>query len=356
MAKREWKWMAWRHGSAAGMHQLQLLETVQPNRVRRLARGCLALGIVVWLVHSVGIEAMASQFADVDLGLLSVATALLAVDGLAKARNWQHLLTAALGVDSLGYGRVATWHFGGGFLGAVVPSSAGTDACRVLLALRALGGHTASCAASILTVNALGWFMGSMLGILGMLVLGQTGELPQLLRPAILVFLAAVAGLPLAYVLLASQRSSVDALIEKSGRRRRGLRRGIARFLDALLVFEQAHVRLPAFLLFAAVGLLAQAGMFAITAAAVGISLPWVVWLVVVPLTRIVALVPVSVADFGLIQAAHVSLLSLFGVPASQSLALSALFAIEGLIIHATLGSAAFLFRGRDPAPPRPPS
>jgi hypothetical protein len=156
--------------------------------------------------------------------------------------------------------------------------------------------------------------------------------------------------------MLASQKSSVGALIDKTGRRWLAFRRGLSKFLDALLVFEQAHVRLPAFLLFAAFGLLAQAGMFAVTAAAVGISLPWVVWLVVVPLTRIVALVPVSVADFGLIQAAHVSLLSLFGVPAPEALALSALFAVEGLVIHTTLGCAAFLVWGRDPTPPQPPT
>ena len=40
-------------------------------------------------------------------------------------------------------------------------------------------------------------------------------------------------------------------------------------------------------------------------------------------------------------------MLALFGVPASQAFALSALFAVEGLIIHSTMGSAAFLFRGR---------
>ncbi len=165
-----------------------------------------------------------------------------------------------------------------------------------------------------------------------------------------------MAGLPLAYILLSSRRSSVAALIHASGSRWRAFRREFGTFLDALLVFEQAHVRLPAFLLFAAFGLLAQTGTFAVTAAAVGISLPWVVWLVVVPLTRIVALVPFSVADFGLIQAAHVSLLSLFGVPGSQSLALSALFAVEGLVIHATLGSAAFLLWGRNPGSVRPPA
>ena len=87
--------------------------------------------------------------------------------------------------------------------------------------------------------------------------------------------------------------------------------------------------------------------MFALTAEAVGIDVPFAVWMMLVPLTRIVALVPVSIADFGLIQAAHVSVLALFGVPPSQSFALSALFAVEGLLIHSTAGAAAFLLDGR---------
>jgi hypothetical protein len=330
---------------------LRYFKTVQSNTVRRLARALLALAIVACLARRAGIAAIAHQFARADLGLLCLASLLLAVDGFAKARNWQQLLSATMGNRFIAYARVLVWHFGGGFLGAVVPSSAGTDACRVLLALRGLGGHTAPCAASILTVNALGWFMGSVLGILGLSILAHVGELPGLLRPAMPVFLGTVVGLPLVYRVLASRRSTIGTVIDKLSRRWRGFRRGVARFLDALLVFEQAHVRFPRFLLVAAAGLLAQAGMFGFTAAAVGASLPWAVWLVVVPLTRIVALVPISIADFGLIQAAHVSLLAPFGVPASQSFTLSALFAVQGLIIHATFGCAAFLLGTRRPPP-----
>lgn len=323
------------------------LNALRSNGARRVARALLAFAIVAWLARRVGTGAIAHELARVDMASLCVATLLLAVDGLAKAWNWRQLLSAIVDNQPVRYARVLTWHFGGGFLGAVVPSSAGTDACRVLLALRGLGGHAASCAASILTVNALGWFTGSVLGMLGIAVLAYTGELPRLLRPAIVVFATTVAGLVLAYRMLVSRKSVVGAMIDKVGRRWRGLRRGLVKFLDALLIFEQTHVRFPGFLFFAACGLLAQTGMFALTAAAIGISLPWVVWLVLVPLTRIVALVPVSIADFGLIQAAHVSLLALFGVPASQSFTLSALFAVEGLVIHSTLGFGAFLLAGR---------
>jgi uncharacterized protein (TIRG00374 family) len=315
---------------------------------RRLLRAALALCILAWLAYSVGLDHILQDLAHASLPMLLAATALLALDGVAKARNWQQLLIASVD-DSpkLPLLRVLRWHFAGGFVGAVVPSSASTDACRVWMAVAGLRGHTAPCAASILTVNCLGWFSGSAIGLVGITLLAREQELPRLLQPVVFVFLFTLVVLPTAYALLASRRDWVERLIERVGHRSLRARQGLTKFLDALLVFEHAGLRFPVFLLVSAAGLLAQTGMFALTAAAVGIDVPFAVWMMLVPLTRIVALVPVSIADFGLIQAAHVTVLALFGVPPSLSFALSALFAIEGLLIHSTVGATAFLLDGR---------
>ena len=314
---------------------------------RRVARAVLALCILAWLVHSAGFSEIIRQFQNASVPMLLAATALLALDGVAKARNWQHLLMASIRTARLGFFQVLRWHFAGGFVGAIVPSSAGTDACRVWLASRALRGHGAQCTASIVTVNCLGWFTGSLIGLVGMLMLAQQGLLPTLLKPAVLLFLMTLVGLPLVYALLSTKRAWADRLIDRVRLRSPKASDAITKFLNALLVFEQTPRRFLLFVLVSAGGLLAQTGMFELTAVAVGIDLPFAVWMVLVPLTRIVALVPVSIADFGLIQAAHVSVLALFGVPPSQAFALSALFAVEGLIIHSTIGSSAFLLGGR---------
>jgi hypothetical protein len=219
-----------------------------------------------------------------------------------------------------------------------------------VLAARSLRGHAAACAASIFTLNALGWFTGCLIGLAGLGILAAEGPLPVLLEPVGFVFLFALAGLPVAYGTLAAKRTSVMSGIERLSVRWPRAGEAANKFVNALLVFEHAHMRFPVFLLLAAFGLLAQTGMFAVTARAVGIDLPFAVWMVLVPLTRLVALVPVSIADFGLIQAAHVSVLSLFGVPPWQSFTLSTLFALEGLLIHSTLGTSAFLAGGRAPA------
>ncbi len=311
-------------------------------------RAALALCIVAWLAHSVGLERILQELEHASLPLLLAATALLALDGVAKARNWQQLLIASVdGEGSLPLLRVMRWHFAGGFVGAIVPSSASTDACRVWMAVSGLGGHTAPCAASIVTVNCLGWFSGSAIGLVGIALLAHEQELPRLLQPVVFVFLFTLTALPIAYGLLASRREWVERIIDRIGRRSKRASESLTKFLHALLVFEHAGLRFPLFLLVSAAGLLAQTGMFALTAAAVGIDVPFAVWMMLVPLTRLVALVPVSIADFGLIQAAHVTVLALFGVPPSQSFALSALFAVEGLLIHSTAGATAFLLGGR---------
>jgi uncharacterized protein (TIRG00374 family) len=335
----------------AGLVSLQRFNTLKMSQsARRVIRAATALCILVWLVHSVGFSQILEQFQHASVPMLLAATALLAVDGIAKARNWQHLLMASIAGLRLSLFRVLRWHFAGGFVGAIVPSSAGTDACRVWLATRGLPGHGVQCTASIVTVNCLGWFTGSLIGLIGLAILSGDGILPTMLKPAVLLFLGTLACLPLAYGVLASKRAWADKLIEKARGRSEKLADGMTQFLNALLVFEQTPGRFLMFVLVSAGGLLAQTGMFELTAAAVGIDLPFAVWMVLVPLTRIVALVPATIADFGLIQAAHVSVLTLFGVPPSQSFALSALFAVEGLLIHSTVGSSAFLLGGRNVA------
>src|SRR5262245_51940370 len=303
--------------------------------------------LVAWLAHRVGERAIVDEFLTAQGGLVLVAKLLLAVDSVAKASNWQQLLQRNIGDRWVPISRVLVWFFAGGFIGAVVPSSASTDACRCVLAARALRGHAAACAASIVTLNGLGWFTGSILGVLGMVYLHLTDQLPVLLGPVVLIFLFTLITLPILYVLLASRREVLMRFIARVGQRWPGLIQTMMKFVDALLAFEHAHMRFPVFLLVAGIGLVAQAGMFALTASAVGIELPFAIWLVLVPLTRIVALIPVSIADFGLIQAAHVWVLSLFGVPPSASFALSSLFAIEGLLTHSTLGALSYLASGR---------
>lgn len=311
----------------------------------RILRLLAAMLIVVWLASRAGFEAVASYFSHLDVLLLCAALALAFAASLLKAWNWRKLIESAVTDREISFVRVMSWFFAGGFLGAVVPSSASTDVIRAYLSQRALGGHGPACAASVLTLNGVGWFAGSLLGLIGIGLLAIGRSLPVLLGPAALLFIVMVVVLPVGYHVLSLNRGRIMGRLRNF--RWPKATTILRRFFDAVCVFERAHVQFAQFLVIATTGLLAQAGMFALTAASVGVYLPFAVWMILVPLTRVIALVPISVMDFGLIQGAHVLILGLFDVPPSQALVISLLSALQAAFIHATAGSAAFVFGDR---------
>ncbi len=305
----------------------------------------VAVAIVAWLAGHAGFEALAHTYSRIDLPLLIAALALMFADSLAKVWNWRKLIASLVTDRTVSFARVMSWYFAGGFLGAVLPSSASTDVIRAWLGQRSLGGHGAACAASVVTLNGVGWMAGCLLGLTGIGLLALGRSLPALLGPAALLFVAMAVVLPVSYRVLSAQRGRILVLLRDF--RWPKVSAVLRRFLDAVFVFERAHVRFLQFLVVATTGLLAQAGMYALTAASVGVHLPFAVWMILAPLTRIIALVPISVLDFGLIQGAHVWILALFDVPVSQAFAISTLFALQGAFIHSTVGSAAFVVDGR---------
>jgi hypothetical protein len=311
----------------------------------RWLRVAAAVAIVVWLANRAGLDEIVRLFSGIDIPLLGAAVALLFADSLAKAWNWRKLIASLVRDRQVPLAKVMSWYFAGGFLGAVVPSSASTDVLRAVLSQRALGGHGPACAASVLTLNGLGWFAGCLLGLAGIALLAVGRDLPSLLGPAAFAFLLMAVFLPAGYHVLSSNRRRI--LERLRGLRWQKFKEITRRFVDAVCVFEHAHVRFFQFLVISASGMLAQAGMFALTAAAVGVHLPFAVWMILAPLTRIIALVPISVLDFGLIQGAHVWILALFDVPVSQAFVISTLFALQGAFIHSTVGSFAFVYGDR---------
>lgn len=318
----------------------------------RWLRVAAAVAIVVWLANRAGFDEIVRLFSGIHIPLLVAAVALLFADSLAKAWNWRKLIASLVTDRRVPLAKVMSWYFAGGFLGAVVPSSASTDVLRAVLSQRALGGHGEACAASVLTLNGLGWFAGCLLGLVGVALLAVGRELPALLGPAAFAFLLMAIVLPAGYHVLSTNRRRI--LERLRGLRWQKLKEMMRRFVNAVCVFEHAHVRFLQFLVISASGMLAQAGMFALTAAAVGVHLPFAVWMILAPLTRIIALVPISVMDFGLIQGAHVWLLALFDVPASQAFVISTLFALQGAFIHSTVGSVAFVYGDRSMLRPQP--
>ena len=311
----------------------------------RWLRVAAAGGIVIWLAARAGVEEIARNFTEIDLALLAAALALLFADSLAKAWNWRKLIASLVTDREVPFAKVMSWYFAGGFLGAVVPSSASTDVVRAYLSQRALGGHGPACAASVLTLNGLGWFAGCLLGLVGiaLLALGRSCRCCSARRLSSSPLMAVL--LPVGYLVLAQNRRRI---LERLRRLRwQKLKEVLRRFVDAVCVFERCARALPA-VPGDLDGRHAGPGGHVRADCRVG-RRPPAVRGVDDPRAAhpLIALVPVSVMDFGLIQGAHVWLLALFDVPASQAFVISTLFALQGAFIHSTAGSVAFVYGDR---------
>jgi glycosyltransferase 2 family protein len=317
----------------------------------RLVRIGLAALLLIWIVTRAGLDSILESVSHINFLILGGALALMLAESLLKASNWQTLIVGAVRHQHVQFRKVLGWYFAGGFLGALIPSSASTDVFRAYLSQRGLGGHGPACAASVFTLNGVGWFAGCLLGLAGFAILAISDAAPQMLYPAAVMFLTMGIILPSAYRMLSKQQGLL--LIKLSRLDSKAFKNVARKFIEAICTFQHADVRFISVLAIAILGLLAQAGMYAVTAAAVGVYIPFAVWMILAPLTRMVALIPISVADFGLIQGAHVWLLSMFGVKTSDAFVISSLFALLGLCIHTTAGAGAFVFseRGRVPSP-----
>jgi uncharacterized membrane protein YbhN (UPF0104 family) len=263
-------------------------------------------------------------------------------------------LLRALGVVRRpAYLRTLYCHFCGGFFGQVLPSTAGMDAVRACLAHYSFGSHVAVTGASVFVLNVVSWMAASAFGLLGLRFLQLQHELPPALGAAGFLFLGAIICAALGYLLLRQRSAGLLHRIDGLARRRPTLARALRKFVESVLLFEQARVRILPVFLVAALVHLAQAGVLVLVAGAIGAPVGLAEALVLLPLGALANLAPISIAGFGLPQLAVGTALSLFGVPAAQALLVASIWAALVLAVNAAAGGIAYLL-GRPLAVPLP--
>jgi uncharacterized membrane protein YbhN (UPF0104 family) len=134
----------------------------------------------------------------------------------------------------------------------------------------------------------------------------------------------------------------INALRRLRRRRWFGLRRGLRRFTDALLVFERAGGDFRMVLLTSALAVMAQASMIALTGAAFGIEEPLPAWLALPTIIAVIGLLPLSVFGFGAQQGAVVLVLTSLGVDAPTALACALVIAFLATSVFLISGAVAF--------------
>src|SRR5690606_38405889 len=101
------------------------------------------------------------------------------------------------------------------------------------------------------------------------------------------------------YILLHKRRGLLLWMLRMSPRWGYRFRRPLRRFIDALLVFEKAHVSVLPVMGSAMLAQVLIVGVFAAVGAAIDVQVDWTVWMVVVPLMSLGGLIPASISGFG---------------------------------------------------------
>jgi uncharacterized membrane protein YbhN (UPF0104 family) len=300
--------------------------------------------LLLGLAWQADFERLLIELSGIEPGMIALAFAAIVATNCVRAANWYQLLRALNVVRRPAYLRTLYCHFCGGFFGQMIPSTAGMDAVRACLAHYSFGSHVAVTGASVFVLNAVSWMAASAFGLLGLRFLQVQHELPQPLGAAGFLFLGAITCAALGYWVL---RGRSEALLRRIGRldqRRPALARALRKFVESVLLFERARVRILPVFFVAALVHLAQAGVLVLVAASVGAPVGLAEALVLLPLGALANLAPISIAGFGLPQLAVGTALSLFGVPAAQALLVASVWAALVLLVNAAAGGVAYLW------------
>jgi uncharacterized protein (TIRG00374 family) len=295
--------------------------------------------VAVLLVHS-GLEQVSESFQRASWWPLGVSVLGMALDIVLRTLTWRRLLSAIQG-RVIGFRVLLGCFLTSSLFGTFLPSTAATDATRAVLAHQAIGGSFATIAASLVVLNATTLFAGCLVALAAAATASVTIGLPARILPGILLLLALAIVLPALYLGLRFRRDLVIVVLRRLKGRWFRLRRGLRRFLDSVLVFEQRHARVEAVLPLAIAVLVTDSVILAVTGMAFQISVPIVVWLMLPPLIGIVRLLPLSVLGLGAIQAAIVVALAGYGVREPQALSMGMMNAFLWVCVNAAAGGVA---------------
>ena len=275
----------------------------------RIIRFGVSLGLLAVLVFAVADPRdLAGLIGRVRLPELFLATAIVAGDRVLMAYKWRLLLLARR--VPLDLWTAIRAYFAATFAGLLLPVTVGADAIRVL-AVRRFGVYDV--AASIFVERLVGAVAVATLAMAcSTLVLGWlSGLAPR--RVALLVTGAALVGL-VGFI------ASLWLVGEWIGRRL-GDGSRLSKFWAAYLAYR-GHP--SALLLFYCLSvfesLLPVFGMYVI-GRGLGLDLPLGVLVATIPVALTIARLPISLGGFGVQELSFVYLVGLFGIPATEGLA-----------------------------------
>jgi uncharacterized protein (TIRG00374 family) len=306
----------------------------------------LSLALLAAIVAFSGPKEVLGTLLGMAPALVGLGFALLLADAFVRTFNWFQLARNA--GCHLPLGAAAQAYFAGGFVGALLPSTLGTDMARSAIAARRTQTPLEVLLGTTVLLNVLSLAAISAAGLGVSLSLLASPNAP---RPALAASAGVAGACLLAIATLWASLGSHPPRTAGTAARGGGWR---ARIEQRLAGFRAALAFRPDARALAGIGAVALFSYalrtlgWLTTLAAAGADVSWAVLLAIGPLVTIGAALPISVLGFGGFQAIFVTLLSLWGVPPEQALAASLVQSGLSVPLYG-IGCIAYLASG--PAP-----
>jgi glycosyltransferase 2 family protein len=315
----------------------------------KMAKIVFSLALLAAIFAHVGPRLVLEQLAGMDKALVALAFALLLTEALARALNWFQLIRDRAPDVAL---RTAVHaHFVGGYFGALLPSTLGTDVARsALLAMRSEAPAETFLAMTVL-LNVLNLAVISATALASCMLVLHWPAAPG----AVIAISAAVSGGCLLGIVAAWTRARrmraprVAADAGSAATLRVRLARRFTQFIAALVVLPRGwHLAGVAAVATLSYGLRSLGWLVLLLS--VGASVPWLALLTIGPLITLGAALPISVLGFGGFQAISVFLLAQWGVLPQHALAASLVQSGLAVLLYA-IGCVGYIAGGKGTLP-----
>jgi uncharacterized protein (TIRG00374 family) len=290
----------------------------------RWLRLCVGCGLLALLVSRVDLDQAVGVVAGARFEYLAVLPLVLLIDRLIAAFRQYILLRGQH--PAVTFWGIVRLIFVSGFAGYFMPGTVGVEAVRVYGLSRTIGNLALSVTA-VLVERLTALFALCLLVLFGVAL--RPPGLPEGFGRLAWFALAALIAVWFSLLNPLSRRLSLLALPTTW---LAPVRRGLQKIYLVLDDYNRRPWLLLWSLLVALIFQLNRCLEMAIGAAALGSSLPFLYFVIIVPIATLVSMVPISIAAWGVREAAFVYLLGLVGMPAEVSLPLALLTRFAGLL------------------------
>lgn len=304
-------------------------------RWKFIAKLLIVTGLLSAMVHHLNSRRLGDLFASVQVGIFSLTLVFLTIESVVRSANWGLLLQCSglkFRIRSLLYAYIT-----GSFFGYFVPSSFGTDVSRAVALERQTHVEMKDAAVSVVALNVLALLcLCTTAGVSAVGLWLVKGHSP------VLLILGAVAfGGLAAFCLLFGTRRLWIPRLQLKGRLEK-LSSKLIGLLEAFEVFtthpqKMAQVTVLNFV----IQFLASCTVYSV-ARSIGSEIPFLYFLMFMPMVAITRLIPSNIANFGTEQGVFVFLFALVQVPSEQVFVISVLLSTASLL-HIVAGGVVYL-------------